>query len=72
MMKGAGSAPAVDHGWLAKVLAGERLACGLLELARTLPADEWDALARRVEEMVEKPAAGAEMMLWQECCRAPI
>ena len=59
-----GTAPAADHGWLAKVLAGDRLACGLLELARTLPADEWDALARRVEGVVAgTPVAEAEAML---------
>ena len=72
MTVGAGAAPAADHGWLAKVLAGDPLACGLLELARSLPAEEWDALAHRVEGVVETPAAGAEMMLRQECGRAPI
>ena len=71
-MADAGAAPAADHGWLAKVLAGDRLACGLLELARTLPADEWDALARCAEGMMEGTlAAEAEAMLRQECGRAP-
>ena len=71
-MDGAGTAPAADHDWLAKVLAGDRLACGLLELARTLPADEWDALARCAERMMAgTPAAEAEATLRRECGRAP-
>ncbi len=63
MMSGAGAAPAADYGWLAKVLAGDRLACGLLELARTFPADEWDVLAGRIEGMAGTPAAEAEGVL---------
>ena len=65
MTVGAGAAPdTADHDWLAKVLAGDRLACELLELARSLPADEWDALARRVEKIMEgAPAAEAEARL---------
>jgi len=60
------------HGWLAKVLAGDRLACGLLELARTLPTDEWDAFARRAERIkAGMPAADAEAALLLECGRAP-
>ncbi len=61
-----------DHGWLAKVLAGDRLACGVLELARSLPTDEWDAFARCGERIAAgMPAADAETVLWQECGRAP-
>lgn len=56
-MSGTGAAPGADHGWLAKVLAGDRLAYGVLDLARRLPADEWDAFARRVERAwAEEPA----------------
>jgi hypothetical protein len=71
-MNGAGTAPAADHGWLAKVLAGDRLACSLLELARTLPADEWAAFVRCGERMMAgTSAAEAEAMLRRECGRAP-
>lgn len=49
MTAGTGTASGADHGWLAKVLAGDRLACGLLDLARDLPEPEWDAFARCVE-----------------------
>lgn len=47
-----GTAPSADHGWLAKVLAGDRLACGLLGLARSLSEPEWDAFARRCEQIL--------------------
>jgi len=50
-MSGTGTAPGADHGWLAKVLAGDAVACGLLELARSLPEPEWDAFARCVERI---------------------
>lgn len=43
--------PGPDHGWLAKVLSRDRLACGVLDLARTLPNAEWDAFAQRCEEL---------------------
>jgi len=67
-----GAAPGADHGWLAKVLAGDRLACGLLDLARNLPADEWDAFVRcGIRIKAGMPAADAEAALWQECGRAP-
>ena len=62
-MGGADAAPAADHGWLAKVLAGDRLACGVLELARTLSADEWGAFARCTEGLAGTPAAEAEVLL---------
>ena len=52
-MADAGAAPAADYGWLAKVLRGDPLARGLLDLAHSLPADEWDALARCAEGMME-------------------
>ncbi len=56
-MNGPVGAAAVDNGWLARVLSRDRLACGVLDLARTLPADKWDAFARRVERVwTEEPA----------------
>lgn len=59
-----------DHGWLAKVLAGDRLACGLLDLARSLPADEWDAFARSAERIkAGMPTADVVAALRQECPR---
>ncbi len=63
---------AADHGWLAKVLAGDHLACGVLDLLRSLPADEWDVFARCVE-LVAAGASAAEAgaTLQQECGRAP-
>jgi len=54
-----GTALGADRGWLAKVLAGDRLACGLLELARNLPADEWDAFAQRCERTLTYVPAAA-------------
>ena len=48
MTGGTGAAADADHGWLAKALAGDPLACGVLDLARTLPAGEWDAFVRCV------------------------
>ncbi len=69
-MSGTGAAPGADHGWLAKVLAGDRLARGLLDLARSLPEPEWDAFARRCEQT---PACvpAADLELQQECGLAP-
>ena len=64
MTGGAGNTPDADYGWLAKVLAGDPLACALLELARSLPADEWEVLARCAERVVAgTPAAEADAML---------
>ena len=55
---------AASHAYLAQSLASDRLACRLLELARTLPVDEWEALARRAERVVAgTPAAEADAML---------
>ena len=72
MTVGAGAVPAADYGWRAKVLRGSPLACGLLELARSLPVDEWNALARYAEGMMAgTPATEAEAMLRRECGRAP-
>ncbi len=71
-MSGTGAAPGANHGWLAKVLAGDRLAYGLLDLARSLPADEWNAFVRCGKRMVAgMPAADAEAALRRECGRAP-
>ena len=71
-MSGAGTASGADRGWLAKVLAGDLLACGVLDLARSLPADEWDAFVRCGERVVAgMPAADAGAALRQECSRAP-
>jgi hypothetical protein len=69
-MSGTGAAPGADHGWLAKVLAGDRLACGVLDLARNLPEPEWDAFAQRCEQ---RPACvpAADLGLQQECGRVP-
>ncbi len=71
-MSGIGDVLNPDHGWLAKVLAGDPLMCGLLDLARTLPADEWAAFVRCGERMAAGvPAADAEAALWKEVGRAP-
>ena len=45
------ASPNTDPGWLAKVLAGDPVACGVLVLARNLPDAELDALISRVEQM---------------------
>ncbi len=69
-MSGTGAAPGADHRWLAKVLAGDRLACGLLDLARSLPEPEWDALAQRCERTLTCVPA-AELGLQRECGWTP-
>ncbi len=51
------TAPSADHGWLTKVLAGDRLACGLLGLARNLPEAEWEAFAHAVQRHQRHPPA---------------
>jgi hypothetical protein len=67
-----GMASGADDGWLAKVLAGDALMCSLLDLARTLPADEWAAFVRCGERIAAGvPAADAEAALWKEVGRAP-
>ena len=72
MTGGTGTVSGADHGWLAKVTAGDPLTCGLLDLARSLLADEWDAFVRCGERMVARmPTADAEAALRQECSRAP-
>jgi hypothetical protein len=59
-----------EHRWLAKVLAGDPVACGVLTLARDLADAEWNTFARCVEQMrVGVPAVNAEAALWQECDR---
>lgn len=71
-MSGTGIASGADEGWLAKVLAGDLLACGLLDLARSLPADEWAAFVRCGERIkAGMPAAEAEALMRKECGRAP-
>ncbi len=40
-----------EHRWLAKVPAGDPVACMALDLARTLPDAEWDDFARSVERI---------------------
>ncbi len=55
MMGCTDTAPGADHSWLAKVLAGDRLACGLLGLARSLPEAEWDVFAQRCEQTLAGP-----------------
>lgn len=57
MMGDTGTAPGAFQNWLAKVLAGDRLACGLLDLARSLPADEWEAFARDIERVTARAPA---------------
>lgn len=54
-MSGVGTAPGANQGWLAKVLTGDRLACGLLHLALNLPEAEWDAFARGMERITAAP-----------------
>ncbi len=62
----AGAMPDADHGWLAKVLAGVFLACVVLNLARSLPADERDAFAQHCERMLAcAPKADVEAALRQ-------
>ena len=71
-MGGTGTVPDADRDWIGKVLAGDLLACGVLDFARSLPADEWDAFVRCGERVVAgMPAADAEAALRQECSRAP-
>ena len=71
-MSGTGDALNPDHGWLAKLLAGDPLMCSLLDLARTLPADEWAAFVRCGERIAAGvPAADAEAALWKEVGRTP-
>ncbi len=71
-MSDTGTASGADDGWLAKVLAGDALMCSLLDLARTLPADEWAAFVRCGERIAAGvPAADAEAVLWKEVGRAP-
>ncbi len=59
-MGGTGTVPDADRGWLAKVLAGDRLMCGVLELAHSLPADEWDAFVRCVRRVKTGSAGGVD------------
>ncbi len=70
MTGNAGATPGSDHGWLAKVLAGDRLACGLLGLARSLPADEWEAFAQRCERTLARVST-ADPAAQRECDQAP-
>lgn len=61
-----GDVSGADNGWLAKVLAGDLVTCGVLTLAHNLPADEWYALARSVERIrAGMPAADVLAALWQ-------
>lgn len=56
-MDGVSVAPAAGHAWLAKVLAGDPLACMVLALARALPDADLDAFILRVEQIgAEVPA----------------
>jgi len=72
-VSGTGTASGADDGWLAKVLAGDPLMCRLLDLARTLPADEWAAFVRCGERIAAGvPVADAEAALWEEVGRAPV
>ena len=67
MTGGTGDTPDTEHRWLAKVLAGDPLACAVLALARNLPDAELDALILRVEQMgVEVPAMDANATPRQE------
>ena len=52
-MGGMGTVPGTDYGWLAKVLAGDPVACGVLALApaRTLPSAKWNAFTLSVERI---------------------
>jgi hypothetical protein len=71
-MDGMGTAPGTDLSWLTKVLGDDRLACEVLNLARTLPEAEWDAFARGVERIAAGAlATNAEAAPRQECGRVP-
>jgi hypothetical protein len=50
------TAPGTGHGWLAKVLAGDPLACAVLNLARSLPEPDWDAFTQRCEVLAPSTA----------------
>ena len=66
-MSSAGAAADAGHGRRAKVLAGDPVACGVLDLARSLPVDEWDAFARSVERIrAGVPVTDVLAALWQE------
>lgn len=52
-----GAADGTDYGWLAKVLAGDPLACALLDLARNLSEPGLDSFERRVQQ-VRKAGSG--------------
>ena len=65
-MSDMGTAPGAKHGWLAKVLAGDPVACGVLALARALPDAELDALILRAEQMGAEVPADATATARQE------
>ena len=66
MMGGAGASPDTDHRWLAKVLAGDPVACWVLALARNLPDAELDALTLCVEQVGAGVPADVAATLRQE------
>ncbi len=51
MTGGAAASPGADHERIGKVLSGNAVVCGVLDLARNLSADEWDAFAQSVERV---------------------
>lgn len=65
-MSGTGGVAGADHGWLAKLLAGDPLACGVLDLARSLPEAEWDAFARSMDGIKAGMATEGPAALQQE------
>lgn len=65
-MGGTSTAPGAGHTWLAKVLAGDPVACRVLALARALPDAELDALILRVEQMGAEVLADATATARQE------
>ncbi|MGI4945779.1 MAG: hypothetical protein ACRYHQ_35340 [Janthinobacterium lividum] len=67
-----GVAVNADHGWPAKVLVGDPVVCGILDLARSLTADKWDAFTRSMDRIkTEVLVAEALAALWRECSQAP-
>ncbi len=56
-----------DDDWMARVLAGDPVALRLLDLARTLSAEQFAAFVRAGERLLGgMPIAEVEELAWQE------